>query len=70
MITKEEIEKFLFKNVSIGVPHLVCYDKLFFYYGILIEVNNTEIKLRTNNGFKIVLIENIQDIHITPGGQR
>jgi len=63
MLSKEEIELFLDKNVSIGVPHSIMEGQLFFYYGRLIYVDFDEIKLETKNGFKIVPIKMIQDIH-------
>jgi hypothetical protein len=63
MLRKEELELFLGKPVSIGVPHAILPDKLFFYYGILKFVSENEVKLETNNGFKLVPIDQIMDIH-------
>jgi len=63
MLEKEYIEAFIEKNVSVGVPHLILDNRLFFYYGILKSVTRNEITLQTKNGFKIIQIEEIKDIH-------
>ena len=63
MIECNEIEPFLNKYIAVGVPHNIMAGKLFFYYGVLKYVDNLEIKLETNNGFKIIPIINIRDIH-------
>jgi len=63
MLKKENIENYLNKNISVGVPHLVIDDRLFFFYGILINVSETEITIKTKNGYKIIPIEQIQDLH-------
>ena len=62
MIESNEIEPFLHKYVGVGVPHAIIKGKLFFYYGILKYVDSTEIKIETNNGFKIIPIQDIMDI--------
>ena len=63
MIDKEEIKEFLGQYISVGVEHNVIPGKLFFYYGYLKKVDDTEIKLETKHGFKIVTINTIMDIH-------
>jgi len=63
MLKKEELELFLGKHIAIGVPHIVDSDRLFYYYGTLIYVDYRQIKLETKNGFKLVPIDLIQDIH-------
>ena len=68
MIECNEIEPFLNKYISVGVPHDIIAGRLFFYYGILKYVDSIEIKLETKNGFKIIQIENIMDIHEKLGG--
>ena len=65
MIKKEEIELFLHRYVAIGTPHSVIDGKLFFYYGTLIYVDSEELKLETRNGYKIVPLILIKDIHET-----
>lgn len=64
MIDSKEIEPFLNKYVSIGVPHDIISGKLFFYFGWLRYIDNLEVKIETNNGFRIIPIANIQDIHL------
>lgn len=67
MIEKEEIKQFLNQYVRIGVPHDMIPSKLFFYFGHVKDVNNTEVKIKTSNGFKIIPLENIMDIHLAGG---
>jgi len=69
MIERNEIEPFLNKYIAVGVPHDIMDGKLFFYYGILKYVDNLEIKLETNNGFKIIPIHTIRDLQ-TKGGHQ
>jgi len=63
MITKEELLPFKDKHISVGVPNFYIYDKTFFYYGTLLEVTETEIKLQTKKGYKIVPISSITSFH-------
>ena len=63
MIKKKELDLFLNKQVSIGVPHAIMQGKLFFFYGKLLEVTEKEIKLQTKKGFKIVQIAQVKDVH-------
>ena len=70
MIDSREIEPFLHKHVAIGVPHDIIPGKLFFYFGCLKYVDSTEVKIETNNGFKIIPITQIMDIHESHGGNR
>ena len=64
MMERKEIEQFLGDFVGVGVPHGIVPDKLFFYFGTLIDINNFEIKLELNHerGFKIIPINDILDI--------
>jgi len=64
MLSKDEIEHFLNKPVSVGVPHVVMEGQLFFYYGRLIYVDSEEIKLETKKGFRVVPIEQIKSLQI------
>ncbi|MCJ7571817.1 MAG: hypothetical protein MUO82_08075 [Candidatus Thermoplasmatota archaeon] len=63
MLNKEEILLFLGELISVGVQHTVLPERLFFYYGVLIKVDENALTLRTNDGFKIVPIEQVLDIH-------
>ena len=64
MIECNEIEPFLNKYISVGVPHDIIAGKLFFYYGYLKYVDNLEIKLEMKNGVKIIPLDRILDIHL------
>ena len=68
MIDCSEIEPFLHKYIAVGVPHDIIPGKLFFYFGYLKYVDSLEVKIETNNGFKIIPISNIMDIHEAHGG--
>ncbi len=68
MIEVIEIEPFLDKYVGIGIPHDIIPDKLFFYFGKLRYVDSTEVKIETFNGFKIIPLQKIMDIHLAQGG--
>ena len=67
MIDRNEIETFLEEYIAIGVPHSIVPDKLFFYFGYLRYIDKEEIKIETNNGFKIIPISQIYDIHKARG---
>jgi hypothetical protein len=62
LIDKGEIQLFLDKYVRVGVPHDIIPNKLFFYFGYLKYVNSTEVKIQTNNGFRIIPLDQIMDI--------
>ena len=70
MLKKEQIELFLGEFVSVGVPHLVVDDKLFFYYGRIIKVDENEVTLQTRSGYKIIPVAQIQDIHRSNWGMQ
>ncbi len=69
MIEEKEIKKFLGPHVAVGVRNDFLSDKLFFYFGKIIEVDDHELKIKTSNGFKIIPLGQIKDIHIANGGQ-
>ena len=64
MLTKEQIETFLGEFVSVGVQHLILDDKLFFYYGTLIKVDEQVLTQKTTTGYKLVPLAQVLDIHI------
>ena len=68
-ITLEEIKPFLNEHVAVGVPHTTYPGKLFFYFGILKRVDDTEVTIQEKNGFRSVLVSNIKDIHKPYGGR-
>ncbi len=64
-IKKKELDKLKGRFLAVGVNHALISNRLFFYYGILEEVTNKEIKLKLKNGFKIISIDEIRDAHRT-----
>ena len=69
MLEQKDIEPFLNKHIAVGVPHNTIPDRLFFSFGYLRSVDATEIKIETNNGFKIIQIDNIIEIHESNGAK-
>lgn len=67
MLTKDEIKSLLDQCVCVGVAHNTLEGSLYFYYGILLNVTDVEVKLRTKNGYKIVPIAQILDVHLDTG---
>lgn len=64
MMDKKEIEEFFGKYIAIGVPHDKIPGRLFFYYGFLKYVTDEELKMKMSNGFKIIPLEQVKDIHL------
>lgn len=67
LIDSNELEPFLNKYVRIGIPHDIVPNKLFFYFGWLKYIDNLEVKIETNNGFRIIPLNSIMDIQLTQG---
>ena len=63
MIEPLEIKKLQHNYVAVGVPHEIIQGKLFFYFGTLKNIDENEIKLEINNGYKIIPIDQIMEIH-------
>jgi len=63
MIEPEEIEKLLNCYVAVGCPHFVVEGKLYYYYGFLRNINTDNIKIEKRDGFKIIPIEQVMEIH-------
>ena len=70
MIDRYDLEKFKGKHVCLGVPNDMDDTRLFFYFGLLINVNNEYCKIKTNIGYKIIPISQIRDIHLAGRGVR
>jgi hypothetical protein len=64
MIVYEEIRPFLGEFVDVGVAHRFIPGRLFWFYGKLIQINNDYVKLKIREGFKLVAIDDIQQIHL------
>ena len=60
-MNRKDCEEFLNIPVTISVPHLVL-DRPFFITGLLLEVNQFDIKLKTKDGYKHILIDDIIEI--------
>jgi hypothetical protein len=63
MIEPIEIKKLQNNYVAVGVPHEIIQGKLFFYFGTLKNIDDDEIKIEINNGYKIIPINQIMEIH-------
>ena len=50
------------KYVSVGVPHKTVPCKLFWFYGTLSEVTETEIKIQMRHGVKLIPLEQIMEL--------
>lgn len=55
--------------VDLGIPHYVIPDRLFYQKGMLEEILETEIKLRLENGVKIIPFSQIKEIRLLEGKQ-
>lgn len=58
----ELLKLYLNKRVGVGVPHFVIPGKIFFYYGTLINVTNTSVVIKNNDGLKEIPLYDIQQI--------
>jgi hypothetical protein len=65
LLAKEELIKFVNIFISVGVQNYDMPSQLFFYYGVLRYVDDEIIKLETQNGYKIIRLVDIMDIHKT-----
>ena len=62
----EECREFLHTLVAIGVPHQT-EARPFYYYGILLEVTEEYAKIRMENGYKAIPLDEILEIYMTQG---
>ncbi|MEF8848856.1 MAG: hypothetical protein V5A68_06955 [Candidatus Thermoplasmatota archaeon] len=62
-IDRKELEKFISLYVAVGVDHLYKPDDLFFFYGKLKKIGDSEIKLETKKGIKLIKIKEIREIY-------
>ena len=58
----EDCRAYLNKSVGIGLPHWVVPDKLFFYYGTIIEITDNFLLLKGKNGLKQIILQDINQI--------
>ena len=59
---RKDFEVFLYQTCDIGVPHLVMPGRLFFLKGIVIEVDDEFLRLKLENGFKLIRLSEIREI--------
>jgi len=63
---RSECQEFLLKTVAIGVPHQTEI-RPFYYYGKLLEVTKQDVKIKTTNGYKLILLDDIIEIYEDKG---
>ena len=68
MIERQEIEGFLNQYVSVGIPHLVYENQLFFHTGQLTELTDEYVKIQTKSGLKLIPLDQIREIRIARRG--
>jgi len=64
---RNECIKYLNRRIGVGVRHIIDNERLFFYYGHLIEVYDCELKLKLPNGIKIIPFSEIFEIRLAEG---
>ena len=60
---KKNYEKYLGKNVVIGVPHLI-ERRPFFHYGKAIEITDNTIVLETDKGLRTIQFSDILQLNL------
>lgn len=61
-IEYEDCLRYKNKTISVGVQHEVSPDKLFYFYGKLIDVTADAIKLQMTNGIRIIPLSQILEL--------
>ena len=64
MITKAELEVFLGKRIAVATPHFFLENRYFWFYGVLLKITDTELKLKTEQGYKILQLKRVKDVHL------
>jgi hypothetical protein len=64
MIVSKECNEFKGKYVGIGIQDIHVPGKLFFYYGTLIDIDNKSVKIKLNNGYKQIFLDDIEEIKL------
>ena len=66
----EYIEKFIGKNVALGVPHW-SRDDPYFFFGQILNVTDdyVEMELQNGSGYKQIKLVEIIDVHLDPKRQ-
>jgi len=64
----EELHRYLDRDVVVAVPHFFIPDKLFFYHGRVLNVDDDSITIKTKKGgLSTIKISQIQQI-VEEGG--
>ena len=68
---KQDIEHFFKsgKSVAIGIPS-DGWNRPFYFYGIITEIEDKFLVIRHRNGLKKILFSEIEDIHFSSGGHK
>lgn len=61
---KVKVNKFLKKDVAVGIKNYSYPNKLFFYYGKMTELNDECLVLEYPTGIKQISLADILDIHL------
>ena len=64
---REDLLPYTGEFVDIGIPHYIIPDRLFYQKGILEEIFEDEIKLKLDNGVKIIPLNQIKEIRLLEG---
>ena len=65
MIEINDLSEFLYKRVDIGTPNYNFTDITFYYTGFLREISNTDVKLKTKKGYRLIPICEIIEIRLS-----
>ena len=63
---KEAIKEYVGQPIRIGIPHMSDPNKLFFYYGKIVKIYDTSVKIITKDDtIKILSLDWIKLLEIT-----
>ena len=68
MLNGDECNEFVGKYVDIGTKHYNVPDRFFYYTGLLKEVNDNVLKLKTRIGYKLIPLTEIFEIRLSREG--
>jgi len=65
MIGKDDLIEYKDKNVVIGIPHLYEENKLFYYLGMITDLEEDSLRLKTKDGLYLISYSDIRAIKIS-----
>jgi len=68
MLNGDECNEFVGMCVDIGTKHYNVPDRFFYYTGLLKEVNDNVLKLKTRIGYKLIPLAEISEIRLSREG--